>query len=36
MVLVVVDLGLVVSGGYYHDLEHYHDFTVAIMYSENR
>jgi len=31
-----LDFGLVLTGGYYHDLERYHDFAVEIMYSENR
>ena len=25
-------LGLVLTGGYYHDLEHYHDFVVEIIF----
>ena len=28
---VISNLGLVLTGGYYHDLDRYHDFVVKIL-----
>ena len=31
-----LQIRLVLTGAYYHVSEHYHDFSVEIMHSENR